>query len=163
MNVKQTSKGFTIIEVVLVLAIAGLIFLMVFIALPALQRNQRDTARKTDVSAVASAVSTYISNNRGTFPTTTTIQSYVNEKSDNTVRVVVRPGITADTTIPAAGGTATATTTAAAVQDGLIVVTPSSVCGTSTTTQALTPGTARQYTVTTKLEGAGGVAFCQNS
>ncbi|MBQ3261101.1 type II secretion system protein, partial [Candidatus Saccharibacteria bacterium] len=27
-------KGFTIIEVVLVLAIAGLIFLMVFIALP---------------------------------------------------------------------------------------------------------------------------------
>ncbi len=40
-------KGFTIIEVVLVLAIAALIFLMVFIALPALQRNQRDTARKT--------------------------------------------------------------------------------------------------------------------
>ena len=33
---KQTKKGFTIIEVVLVLAIAGLIFLMVFIALPAL-------------------------------------------------------------------------------------------------------------------------------
>ena len=32
----QTKKGFTIIEVVLVLAIAGLIFLMVFIALPAL-------------------------------------------------------------------------------------------------------------------------------
>ena len=32
----QTKKAFTIIEVVLVLAIAGLIFLMVFIALPAL-------------------------------------------------------------------------------------------------------------------------------
>ena len=39
--------GFTIIEVVLVLAIAGLIFLMVFIALPALQRSQRDTERRT--------------------------------------------------------------------------------------------------------------------
>lgn len=163
MNVKQTSKGFTIIEVVLVLAIAGLIFLMVFIALPALQRNQRDTARKNDVSAVASAVSTYISNNRGTAPTTTTIQSYVNEKSDNSIRVIVRAAITANTTIPAASGTATASTTAAAVQDGLIVVTPKSVCGTSGATQALTPGTARQYTVTTKLEGAGGVAFCQNS
>ena len=39
-------NGFTIIEVVLVLAIAGLIFLMVFVALPALQRTQRDAQRK---------------------------------------------------------------------------------------------------------------------
>ena len=45
MNVtKQKEKGFTIIEVVLVLAIAGLIFLMVFIALPQLQRSQRNPA-----------------------------------------------------------------------------------------------------------------------
>ncbi len=33
---KDTMSGFTIIEVVLVLAIAGLIFMMVFIALPQL-------------------------------------------------------------------------------------------------------------------------------
>ena len=39
-------RGFTIIEVVLVLAIAALIFLMVFVALPALQASQRDSARK---------------------------------------------------------------------------------------------------------------------
>lgn len=38
-NQNLTKKGFTIIEVVLVLAIAGLIFLMVFLALPALQRS----------------------------------------------------------------------------------------------------------------------------
>ena len=43
-------EGFTIIEVVLVLAIAGLIFLMVFLALPALQRSQRDTQRKNDMA-----------------------------------------------------------------------------------------------------------------
>ncbi|MFZ1706834.1 MAG: prepilin-type N-terminal cleavage/methylation domain-containing protein [Candidatus Nanogingivalis sp.] len=60
-TVKQQPKerGFTIIEVVLVLAIAGLIFLMVFIALPALQRNQRDTQRKNDMSRVLSAVQSY--------------------------------------------------------------------------------------------------------
>ena len=34
----RRKNGFTIIEVVLVLAIGGLIFLMVFIALPALQQ-----------------------------------------------------------------------------------------------------------------------------
>lgn len=63
-------KGFTIIEVVLVLAIAALIFLMVFIALPALQRNQRDQARKTFQSKVSSAVTTFQSNKRGVSPPT---------------------------------------------------------------------------------------------
>ena len=48
----NSKKGFTIIEVVLVLAIAGLIFLMVFVALPALQRSQRDTQRRNDMSRV---------------------------------------------------------------------------------------------------------------
>lgn len=46
----KTKQGFTIIEVVLVLAIAGLIFLMVFVAFPALQRNQRDAQRRQDVA-----------------------------------------------------------------------------------------------------------------
>jgi prepilin-type N-terminal cleavage/methylation domain-containing protein len=68
MNVQRKEKGFTIIEVVLVLAIAGLIFLMVFIALPALQRSQRDTQRKSDLARLETAVSNYQSNNRGTLP-----------------------------------------------------------------------------------------------
>ncbi len=60
--------GFTIIEVVLVLAIAGLIFLMVFIALPALQRSQRDTQRRSDLSRVASQITQYQTNNNGKLP-----------------------------------------------------------------------------------------------
>lgn len=70
MNTKTRTKGFSIIEVVLVLAIAGLIFLMVFVALPALQRGQRDTARKNDANTVASALGSYRSNNRGKMPST---------------------------------------------------------------------------------------------
>ena len=58
-------KGFTIIEVVLVLAIAGLIFLMVFLALPALQRAQRDTQRKQDVAMVVTALHNWKANNQG--------------------------------------------------------------------------------------------------
>ena len=38
------------------LAVAALIFLVVFLAVPALQRNQRDDARKRDVSNVVQAV-----------------------------------------------------------------------------------------------------------
>ncbi|HRN90594.1 MAG TPA: type II secretion system protein [Candidatus Saccharibacteria bacterium] len=68
MNVKQKEKGFTIIEVVLVLAIAGLIFLMVFIALPALQRSQRDSQRKGDLSRAQTALTNYSSVNRASVP-----------------------------------------------------------------------------------------------
>lgn len=59
----NNKQGFTIIEVVLVLAIAGLIFLMVFIALPALQRSQRDTARRNDMSRVDTSLVQYQTNN----------------------------------------------------------------------------------------------------
>ncbi len=48
----KRKKGFTLVEVVLVLAIAGLIMVMVLIALPALQRGQRNTQRRRDLSLI---------------------------------------------------------------------------------------------------------------
>lgn len=65
---KNNKKGFTIIEVVLVLAIAGLIFLMVFIALPALQRSQRNTRRRQDMARILTAFNDYQANNNGKMP-----------------------------------------------------------------------------------------------
>ena len=67
---KNSEGGFTIIEVLIVLAIAGLILLIVFLAVPALQRNSRNTQRKNDVSALLGAVNEYTSNNNGSLPTT---------------------------------------------------------------------------------------------
>src|ERR1700733_6171051 len=61
----KKSEGFTIIEVMIVLAIAGLILLIVFLAVPALQRNARNTQRKSDVSRVSSGVSNWVSDNNG--------------------------------------------------------------------------------------------------
>jgi len=71
-NFTKSKGGFTIIEVVLVLAIAGLIFLIVFLAVPALQRGQRDTQRKNDLSRLVASVQSYQSNNKGAIPVTTT-------------------------------------------------------------------------------------------
>ncbi|MEI6850427.1 MAG: type II secretion system protein [Candidatus Saccharibacteria bacterium] len=81
MKTNTKSKGFTIIEVVLVLAIAGLIFLMVFIALPALQRGQRDTQRKNDLGRLNTALNSYQSNNNGNLPDlsdATAVSSFIN-------------------------------------------------------------------------------------
>ncbi|MEO5499499.1 MAG: prepilin-type N-terminal cleavage/methylation domain-containing protein [Candidatus Saccharimonadales bacterium] len=72
---KTNVKGFTIIEVVLVLAIAGLIFLVVFLALPALQRQQRDTQRRSDASRASSLMSNFKANNNGGLPTTAAAQT----------------------------------------------------------------------------------------
>ena len=67
---KSNQKGFTIIEVLIVLAIAGLIMLIVFLAVPALQRNSRNTQRKNDASAYMGAVSEWMNNNNGKVPST---------------------------------------------------------------------------------------------
>lgn len=67
---KLNKKGFTIIEIMIVLAIAGLILLIVFLAVPALQRNSRNTQRKNDVSALLGGVNEFTSNSGGTMPTT---------------------------------------------------------------------------------------------
>ena len=64
----KEAKGFTIIEVALVLAIAGLIFLVVFLALPALQNSQKDTAAKEDVGRIVSALQSYSADNQGNLP-----------------------------------------------------------------------------------------------
>lgn len=146
MKSTNNNEGFTIIEVVLVLAIAGLIFLMVFIALPALQRSQRDTARKDDVSTTLSSVTSFKNNNKGAFPTTAQINSYVQNKSENTTAITVR------------SSTSTFTPT-----DGTIYVIPSATCGGPGTTlaqQTLTSGSARQFAVVTYLEAGGGSAYC---
>lgn len=65
---KKPQSGFTIIEVLIVLAIAGLIILLVFLAIPQLQRNSRNNQRKNDVTAILAAISHYELNNSGAFP-----------------------------------------------------------------------------------------------
>lgn len=48
------NSGFTIIEVMIVLAIAALIMLIVFLAVPALQRHVRNLKRKNDIATISS-------------------------------------------------------------------------------------------------------------
>lgn len=85
---KSKSEGFTIIEVMIVLAIAALILLIVFLAVPALQRNSRNTQRKSDAANISSIVSTYEGNNNGVLP------------------VGIGNGVAGDVDMCSAGGTA---------------------------------------------------------
>lgn len=56
----QGNKGFTVIEVMIVLVIAAVILLIMFLAVPALQRNTRNTQRKSDIARTSTAFLEYL-------------------------------------------------------------------------------------------------------
>lgn len=66
-------KGFTLIELIIVIAVIALLAAATFVAVDPAKRigMARDTQRWADVTAIADAVSTYIADNNGTFPTST--------------------------------------------------------------------------------------------
>jgi prepilin-type N-terminal cleavage/methylation domain-containing protein len=64
----KEQKGFTIIEVLIVLAIAGLILVVVLVAIPQLQRNQRNEDRRAKVARIATEITSYAGNNNGEIP-----------------------------------------------------------------------------------------------
>ena len=67
---KRNKKGFTIIEIILVLGIAGLILLTVFLVVPSLWASQRDADRRTKMTDYIAALKEYQTNNsRGALPT----------------------------------------------------------------------------------------------
>lgn len=63
-----SKNGFTVLEVMFVLAIAGIILMLVLQAIPMLMRNSRNNRRKQDVSVVLEAISHWELNNSGDMP-----------------------------------------------------------------------------------------------
>lgn len=74
-NLRKRNEGFTIIEVLIVLAIAGLILLVVFLAVPALQRNSRNTQVRNAANSVLSTVTEFVNNNNGQMPSSVDIDN----------------------------------------------------------------------------------------
>jgi|GEM_PF-430898 len=64
---RKSGKGLAIVGIIIGL-IGILLFIMMTVALPVLQRSQRDTARKNNASLVMTAITTYSSNNKGVLP-----------------------------------------------------------------------------------------------
>lgn len=159
-NVKQKrQEGFTIIEVLIVLAIAGLIMVVVFLAVPALQRNGRNNSLNTDANNVLSAVGEYAANNDGKLPngllaayaagdgTTTLVDTTVTTENQQTVTL----GGNFSSFSVAAGTTTTVSGTSAA---GAAQVVKGVKCnGTGITT---TGATARSYVIIYAAESSSG-------
>lgn len=154
-TLNQRESGFTIIEVVLVLAIAGLIFLMVFIALPALQRSQRDSQRRSDAGMVLSQVTNYQTDNRGQVPGTssTALNSFQNTYFDAETFVDPTDG---EYDITTGGDDADPKTP----DTGRIYYYTNRICGEGGKAEDEGAG-ARNVAVRISLEGGG--VYCQNN
>ncbi|HIA92333.1 TPA: type II secretion system protein [Candidatus Saccharibacteria bacterium] len=70
-KLNKDSKGFTLIEIVIVLAIGALIILVVIQAVGAARRSQRDSARKSEAGRIAAIMEQYAANNNGLYPANT--------------------------------------------------------------------------------------------
>lgn len=130
-QLRKRKEGFTIIEVLIVLAIAGLILLVVFLAVPALQRNSRNTAIKNDVQNVVGGISEFQNANSGSMPTSVSGTGTVNYTS-------TAAGSNA-TSIKVQGSTvvATVTTTQTDVPNGEVRVRLGYRCNGTTATRAV--------------------------
>ena len=104
-QLKSKTDGFTIIEVLIVLAIAGLIMIIVFLAVPALQRNNRNTQRDSDAQRIASAVNECVANNNGQTsncdqfvvgPPAGELQNYINPANNQQLRTYTAAGPVSD-------------------------------------------------------------------
>lgn len=67
-HIAKREKGFTLIEVVIVIAIAAALIAIVLLAVTGAQRAQRDQTRKSDAGRIAAMLEQYASNNGGKYP-----------------------------------------------------------------------------------------------
>ena len=171
---KRDQKGFTIIEVMIVLAIAGLIIAVVLVAVPQLQRNQRNNARKSILSRIKSEVDNYAGNKNGTYPANAAANAAGNFGTSPAVSNAAFLGKYLNTTAggggvnindPSTGNPVTFTVPAAAVPtaaelaalpaQGVVNYMSGAVCGTDGVRVAKV---GRFYAVSIGLEG--GAAQC---
>ncbi len=156
-NLKKKNEGFTIIEVLIVLAIAGLIMLIVFLAVPALQRNARNTQRKNDVSALLGAISEYVSNANGALPTTAA-QITAN------ARLGFYTPVTATNVTYTVNTSATAPAGPGAGVNDVVQIHTNSKCNATGTAATATGASARSYIALYRVETGGGDTLqCQES
>jgi prepilin-type N-terminal cleavage/methylation domain-containing protein len=166
-KLSKKEKGFTIIEVMIVLAIAGLIMLVVFLAVPALQRNSRNTSKKQDIGRVAAALNEWESNNSGTTFTAgagnANLTSVVNSAGTlSQYTLVPAAAIGANSFTVAVGTQAAMPAGAANVNLGSIQVVTGATCGTSGATVASSNTRAIALQYLTESGGGNTNALCQD-
>ena len=73
-RLQNKSKGFTIVELLIVIVVIGILATLVIVTFTGIQQKARDSKRKTDIGAVQAALESYYSSNN-TYPTSADLNS----------------------------------------------------------------------------------------
>lgn len=146
------SKGFTIIEVMIVLAIVAFIMLALFLAVPALNRSRNNTAIKSDAASLAAALTEYVNNNNGRLPANTGV-------FDNSVAKLWNPSFftNSPTNIKYVANTVASAVTAPTGIDS-VNLGAFSVCETTTNLGVAAGASARGVVIVYNIQTAGGTS-----
>ncbi len=137
-NLKENKKGFTIIEVMIVLVIAAAIILIVLLVVPSVQRNSRNTKRNSDIGRIGAATQEIMAS----------ADQDITQVTDTNVRTAVgKPAQYVDTNISVTDGVATPTN--ATTTETVIVYRNAKCTGTNAELQSGSKKIAITYTLET--------------
>jgi prepilin-type N-terminal cleavage/methylation domain-containing protein len=139
-SLKNKNKGFTIVELLIVIVVIGILATLVIVTFTGIQQKARNSQRQTDINAVDSHVEAYYASN-GFYPT-------LSNMNDSTFRTANLKGLDPEalqdpkdsSATPALVGTPTANKYS-------YEVTPAGCDNTATTCDG--------FTLTAKVEGGG--------
>lgn len=140
-SLKSKQKGFTIVELLIVIVVIGILAALVITTFTGIQKKARDTERTTDIKAMHGQVEAYYAQN-GNYPT-------LAHMNDSTWRGTNMKGLDAEALKDPKGAAQTLVGAAAANAYSYAVGPADCVDGTDSGTGCAT------YTLTATLEGGG--------
>lgn len=159
-KLSKKTEGFTIIEVLIVLAIAGLILLVVFLAVPALQRNSRNTQYRTEASRLLGSAQEQINNNSGTV-LSASVSTTAGSDAAKIVSLSNLKNITGVFTIEGQAGTSTTSLTTAVLRTGATCTGGTAGADGATTTYTTPAASTRSLALVYSIENSSGEAQAQ--
>lgn len=151
----KKQKGFTIVELLIVIVVIGILATLVIVTFSGIQQKGRDSQRKTDINALQSHVEAYYAQT-GTYPTAAMI-------NDTAWRAANMKGLDPESLKdPKAAGADLNAGASSATQYGYSALAAAAACPAATGTGAAMISTCDSYTLTATLE-SGGTVYSKSS
>ena len=143
-NFVKKSKGFTIVELLIVIVVIGILATLVIVTFSGIQQRARDTQRQTDINAIQGHLEAYYAST-GTYPTLAML-------NDTAFRAKYMKGLPADALVDPSGNTIAATLGTNGYQ--YVPLAGGAACPAATGTTPDLVSTCDSYTLTADLEAS---------